>query len=188
MLKLWYFWLLLCHVDCNEAKIMQLNQTLRLWSRFIMNRWAKALQKSIDFGYFWTFLFFFAFFYLIKLTKGQNIAAYSLKYHFDGKIFLKSCLEQCNSQNSQIWRFWLFFGYFPYWKMPINNSAHFRLMKQHKEGAYGLVVAIENKNTALYCGPIWPFLEFWKWVGEDPRLNVFNFGQKWSQWVPPTLG
>ena len=149
--------LLLCHVDCNEAKIMQLNQTLRLWSSFIRNKWAKAFHKSIDFGYFWTFLFFFAFFYLIKLTKGQNIAAYSLKYHFDGKIVLKSWLEQCNSRNSQIWRFWLFFWLFSVLKNAINNSAHFKLIKLHKEGAYGLVVAIGNKNTTLYCGLIWPF-------------------------------
>ena len=44
--------------------------------------------------------------------------------------------------------------------MPLDNYAHFGLIKLHKKGAYGLVVAIENENTALYCGPKGPYLEF----------------------------
>ena len=42
----------------------------------------------------------------------------------------------------------------------MNNSADFRLIKLHKKDAYGLVVAIENRTTAIYCGHIGPFLEF----------------------------
>ena len=47
---------------------------------------------------------------------------------------------------------------------------------------------IKVKITTLYWGPKGWIFDFWKWVGEGPYLDVFNFGQKWSKWVPPTLG